>query len=209
MDTWAECPARGVGRRQALLVLQRGLAGEPVRTSAAHLYPERAVRQLCAWPTLSLDEVADLGPGGVLVGRRALQLPPTDPAGDVDRPVHALDDSLVAQVEGGWVISEWPQCQMQRPIAEVGWMPFVCTVGGFVAVCANLTGFAAEPRGAAARAPGRPVRLLLDPPGSWQEEVRGHRLLVGRGGPWVHVEARRLANRRRLNAINAKYGTRY
>jgi hypothetical protein len=223
----------GVNRRQALLVLQSGLAGEPVRTAAAHLYSERAVRRLCGWPTLDVDEIADLWPGGVLVGRRAIKLPIPlvrrltegrhGANGDGDRDRYSeghgnrygeghgdgLDDSLLAQVQGGWVISEWPQCQMGRPIAELGSLPFVCTVGGFVAVCANLTGFAAEPRPAAARGTGPRVRLLLEQPGPWQEQVRGHRVLIGRGGPWVHVETRRLANRRWLNAINAKYGTKY
>lgn len=174
----------GVSRRQAVLVLRSGLAGTPERTAGAHLYDRQRVEQLCGWPTLRADEVAQVGPVGAFVGRRAVQPPVT---------LHA--------VAAGWDISPWSRLSFRGWITQTGALPFICTVGGFVALGADLVGLTFEE--------DRSTRLELEPPGEWFGAVRGHRLLLGRGGPWVHVERRRLDDRDRVRAWNARYGTRY
>lgn len=152
--------AAGVARRQAVAVLHSGLAGDPVRTSAAVLYDETAVDALLSRPVVALPVLDDLLRSGLFVGRRGV---------DVRAP---LADQFREGGRSWWLTPPtviWLRARLQRQ----GVLPFVTTAGGFVLCGGDITDFSGD-------ADGR-TDLVLSPPGPWFAGVRGRRLPTGPG----------------------------
>jgi hypothetical protein len=159
--------AAGFSTWHARTALRSGLVGEPIRTTAGHLYDEARVRELAARPVLGWGAVIGGGTGdgacpqGIFVGRRDL---------DLSRPLPTLDDPTLTDWEG---LNPWAWVSMSFRIKSHGSFPFVTTVAGVVVIGADIVGL----KGGS--------RLTLADPGSWFERLRGVRLPTGPGRPWV------------------------
>jgi hypothetical protein len=155
-------------REHARLLLRAGFAGPCLRTSCALLYDESAVRALAARPLVDEDELASAGPHGLYVARlgRATTVDLTEPWARVAEQVAqqpsmpSLTRSLVAV-----------------RVAHYGHLPWVATLFGFVAICAD----AVEVRHLADGG----THFGLELPGSWSETVVGRRFPTRRGRPWL------------------------
>jgi hypothetical protein len=164
---------RALNRRQARRVLDAGLAGPPVRTSAATLYERRRVLELVERMGVPADARHELCPNGVFVARRFFS-------------VLAPRADQMEALRGGWVISPWTGLLLESRIARQGPMPFVATIGGFVALGANLTGFWKD---------GDRSGLILRAPGPWFEAFERHRLSTWSGNAWQLVDGKPWKNR--------------
>lgn len=156
---------RALNRRQARRVLDAGLAGAPVRTSSATLYERRRVNELIERLGVPADVRQELCPNGVFVARRFFS-------------VLAPRAEQMEALRGGWVISPWIAWALESRMAHEGPMPFVATIGGFVALGANLTGFWKDRDHAG---------LVLRAPGPWFEAFEGHRFSTWSGNAWQWV----------------------
>lgn len=93
-------------------------------------------------------------------------------------------------VRGPWPVSVWERIRIRTLIAEQGFVPFVATVCGFVAVGANITGVTARHPEGRITGDGENWRgipgadLDLAPPGPWFDLFRDTRMPGGRGAHW-------------------------
>jgi hypothetical protein len=151
----------GFSSRHARTALDCGLAGEPVRAKAAHLYDEARVHELAGRPTVEWRAVLEGCPEGIFVARRELDLTRSTP-------------ELVAQASRGWgemnPFQWWAMC---AHIHKHGSLPFVATVASVVVLGADVVGGLAG------------SELRLAEPGAWFDRFRGGRLVSGPGRPWV------------------------
>jgi hypothetical protein len=160
-DARAVLELAGWSSRQAREALECGLAGEPVRTRAAHLYDEERVRALASRPIIEWQVVADACPTGIFVARRR-----------VDARL-ARDDQL-NQVARGWQdVSIWTWLAIGLHLRIHGSLPFVTTVASGVLLGADIVGLSGG------------TDLVLGPPGGWFDRLEDARLLTGPGRPWV------------------------
>lgn len=154
----------GLARRHATQVLQAGLAGRPEITTSALLYDADAVDALVARAPLTVAEVLDTCPQGLVVARRTTS---------------CLDD-LVDGWDFGEVIGSW----INLRAAEHGHVPLVATVGGFVTMGAEIVTVTTR----VGDDPSRPKSTLtLRPATGWVEAMSGRRLARGPGRPWSLV----------------------
>jgi hypothetical protein len=158
----------GLDPESARRVLKAGLAGPVVRTRGATLYDACRVQQLIerasqskqAAPEPHMETfVARMAPG-----RLDVRLP--------------LEEQLDA-VRGGWRLGIWTAGYLALLGGDQGYFPFLATVGGIVALGAEITGSES-----AGRRGGRDARhaFILRPAGPWFDQWRGVRLATGRGG---------------------------
>ncbi|SDC19559.1 hypothetical protein [Nocardioides lianchengensis] len=153
--------AAGLTERSARRVLAAGLAGEPQRITAAHLYDEESVERLAERSTIAWSQLREACPHGVFVARRPG--PPAD-------------------LEDGWPMSLAARFWVDHGIAQHGCFPLVATVAGFVSTGAEIVASHDEP--VAAPAPSR-TGLTLRPPGGWYDAFRDRRLSTGPGPAWL------------------------
>ncbi|SDD83335.1 hypothetical protein SAMN05421872_111138 [Nocardioides lianchengensis] len=138
----------GLARRHATQVLQAGLAGRPEITTSALLYDADAVDALVARAPLTVAEVLDTCPQGLVVARRTTS---------------CLDD-LVDGWDFGEVIGSW----INLRAAEHGHVPLVTTRVGddpsrpkSTLTLRPATGWVEAMSGRRlARGPGRPWSLV-------------------------------------------------
>jgi len=156
--------AVGLNRTRAQLVLDSGLAGEPVRTSSAHLYHARRVRALVDRPVVGWRAVDALDLHALFVARTGV-----DPGLGASNQVSSWcrDPS----------ISIWTRVAMMGQIQSVGPVPVVATVCGFVALGAELIGYDRD--------------WTVRAPGPWFETMRDGRLLTGPGPRCLYFQSRR------------------
>lgn len=154
----------GLARPRAERVLTSGLAGEPVRTAAVHLFEAERVRRLAQRPVVDGMELGGRFAGGVFVARRDLDL-------RVD------EHERRSEVATGWDFSIWVYVMLDSLVRQHGWMPLVATTCGFVTVGGEITGAARDPA-------TRAGTLTIRPPGDWFEPVRAARVVTGPGAPW-------------------------
>jgi hypothetical protein len=158
----------GLDPESARRVLVAGLAGPVVRTRAATLYDASRVQELIerarpsagAMPEPHVETfVARMAPGRL----------------DVRMP---LDEQLDA-VGGGWRLGIWTAGYLAIVGGMRGCLPFLATVGGIVALGAEITG--SESPG---RRDGQDARhaFTLQPAGPWFDPWRGVLLPTGQGG---------------------------
>jgi hypothetical protein len=148
----------GIGPRQARQVLDAGLAGDPLRTSAALLFESERVESLVRRPVLPWAEVDEVCPSGLFVARRSAD----DLRDGWTLPLHArIAVVLVAQADGQ--------------------LPMVATTGGFVTGGAGIVDTHGE---GTARGRRDTCRLDLVEPASWFESFHERRLPTGPGRPW-------------------------
>ncbi len=154
----------GLGRRHGQRVLASGLAGAPIRLPSAVLYPAHRVDQLLTWRPLDGDELDAACPGGVFIGRRALD--PTVPAA-----------CRIDEAGEGWSLDLFSRVWILHRVDQHGSLPFVVTVGGFVALGADIVGL----RTTAQRQPA----LELREPGAWFGALQQRRLVTGAGPTYL------------------------
>ena len=163
----------GVHREAARRLLALGFAGEPIRTSSALLYDEARVEALARWPLVTAEEARRHCSSGVFVARR-----------DVD-----VREPLVDQLAGlrrDWPLAFWKPVGLTMYAERDGYYPFVATVGGFVALGANIVAADLDP----SRPGHRPTRvaeptvLTFEEAGAWFDNFRGHRFPTGPGRAW-------------------------
>lgn len=155
----------GLSRRHATKVLHAGLAGPAVSLPGVTLYDESRVLRLLEWPAVTLDDCSEACPHGLLVLRRQVSV------------LEPLDEQLAA-VSAGWDISDWTALRLalrmalrssREAVPRMGF-PAVVTVGGFVAMGAEVTRFGPW--------------LGLVGPGDWFGRFVGRRLPAGPGKAW-------------------------
>jgi len=122
----------GLSREQSRRVLHAGLAGPGTRTSGSILYDASRVRALLDWPHVDEGELADTCPGEVFVARFGPQR-----GLDLRRPRSDWLDAACC----GWDLSMWTRVLLRHRARELGGVPFVGTVAGFVAFGAEIVGF--------------------------------------------------------------------
>lgn len=118
---------------------------------------------------------------GMFVARVGPVVPPTGAGDPIPRGVDLLapESSRRETVSRPWRLTPLTRaCLWARAVVEGG-VPFIATVSGFVAVGANLTDVERNDL------PGRGARLVLEPPGTWFEPLRGGRFVTRAGGPWL------------------------
>jgi hypothetical protein len=152
----------GLGREQSRLALAWGLAGEPVRTAHALLYPEQRVRDLVERPCVAESELAELCPSGVVVIRCGLRWP-----------------SGSATISGPWDMKATSRAHLRLHAGAAGF-PLVVTVSGFVVEVAAITDVVLAGPGSRALS-----MLELGPAGDWASLVTGRRFPIGPGGRWL------------------------
>ena len=156
----------GVPDRRARTALACGIAGSPIRTSAAHLF--------------DADRVAELGSRQV-IGHAALLARCADGYFVTKRPmpVDVDSDTLRQQVsEIPGQISVWTALGIVGTDLRPGGTALIATVAGFVVLGATVL-----------KRHGR--RLVLGDPGVWLDGLERTQLLTGKGRQWQLVEPRR------------------
>lgn len=149
-------------RSHARRLLGSGLAGEPVRLPSATLYDAVRVDDLATRRVLEEAEVDATCPQGLFIGRGLLE-PGVPPA------------RRLREVSERWNLQAYERVWLRLRIDEHGFLPFVHTVSGFVALGADVVDLrTAEP--------GRRV-LELREPGAWFDALRHRRLVTGPGPP--------------------------
>ena len=89
-------------------------------------------------------------------------------------------EAQLAVASSGWDLSGWARLWFYRWFEDLGPMPAVVTVGGFVLLGAELRGFRREPSGS-----GRDrFSLVLQPPGDWFQAFADRRMRTWPGNPW-------------------------
>ena len=183
----------GTDRETGRRVLKAGVAGEPVRTRSAHLYPAAAVEALAdrARHPVGLGEVDPLCLDGVFVARLSPRRP--DP-GCVWRTwrgadMSAPEDEQRRAASAWWRISLVNRIRSSVYLEQRCFLPFLGTVGGFVVLGADIVGvdrYQGEIRGRERGGGWSGVwcRFHLQAPGAWFDAFRGGRLEGPTGGPW-------------------------
>lgn len=156
-------------REHARLVLRTRLAGEPVRTHAALLYDEAAVRALAERPQVSGDEL-EAFPTGLFVARLS-----RDTRVDVRAPWAETAAVVAVQPAMPTLTAALTGVRMQ-----VWQLPWVATLCGYVVFCAQAHGFLAAEPGT--------VRFDLREPGEWAATLTGRLLATRPGRPWCLLE---------------------
>ena len=158
-------------REHARLVLRAGLAGPPVRTSAALLYDEARVVALATRPRVTAEEVEELCPRGLYVARlpRAAEV-------DVTAPWAHRVEAVAARPLMPTMTAALIDAQIRAP----GRFPWVATLCGFVLLCADARGLRERPSGT--------VRFDLVPPDLWAIGLEGRLLATRPGRPWAVLE---------------------
>ena len=151
--------AVGLCRSQARKVLAAGLAGTPTVAGSAHLYLEEDVRELVSRPHVMPEGLDALGTSILFLARRQVD-------------VRAPRDAQLATVGRGWDLGPPISLLLRAKVRLEGFVPFVATVAGFVALGAEITDV---------RRDGPRYHILLADPGDWFESFRGRRLSVGPG----------------------------
>jgi len=152
----------GMPRRQATLALGAGLAGEPLRTSAATLYEAARVDDLVARPVVAAGAVFRECPFGLFLDRRV-----TD--------VRRFEESGSSAVED-LRLGLWAGALLTLSISQDGPLPYVATVCGFVVLGGEIVDVTSGANGR--------HRLHLADPGPWFEAWRGRRWPTGGGREW-------------------------
>ena len=154
----AEILARdGLSRTTSRRVLAAGLAGEPLRTSAATLYDAGRVRSLLDRPVVELDVLPILGDRAVLEIRVA-------PGSDPDDRVRIGNAGALVRVH------------LRLLAAHHGFLPTLYTCCGFVLEGAEVTD--------AFGLSHHQTHLQVRPPGAWFASFSGTRLRSGPGNAW-------------------------
>ncbi len=166
----------GVTRRQARALLGAGFAGTPLVTSSATLYDESRVEELAAWPGVDLARLAAVCPAEVFVARRMVD-------------VRASTSEQRKALAGDWPIAWTLRLLLRVRIQRHGYVPFVATVCGFVALGADIVDVRADHRGCSI--------FELGDPGEWFATVHGRRLPTGRGRAWSILDRGRMSAARR------------
>lgn len=173
--------ALGVDRQAARRALLAGLAGRGERRRGALLYDAARVDAVAERAAEEMDlGAADDLPEQCRAGTFVVRLPPRiDDTGPgrtwrgVDLHVPLKEQHDAARM---WFrTSVWTRTMIRMRAERDGHVPFVATVGSFVALGADITGVDLEDRGVAFR---------LSEPGEWFDAWRGRRLATGAGGPW-------------------------
>lgn len=150
---------------RARSALEHGLAGPPVRTSAAHLYDGERVEALANRKVIDPWEMRARASRGFLVSRRAVS---------VDVAHAELLDELSAMPRG---MSPYTALSLLFADWHVDGLPFVATVAGFVVLGAEVSGVEGG-------------RMLLRPPGAWFDGMADAQFPTGQGRPWTLQEPR-------------------
>lgn len=134
-----------------------------MRTRSALLFDADRVNALADWPMA--DEVAlDEGcPWGIFIARRDVGVT----TGEAEQLESVRDDRP---------LNLWISLVLAHRVREHGYLPFVATVSGYVALGAEIVAVGGR-RGV--------TRFELRQPGEWFELLRGRRLPSGPGRPWV------------------------
>jgi hypothetical protein len=182
----------GLTWEQARRLLRAGFAGPGTRTAGSLLYDAAQVRALLNWPDVDELDLAEACPDELFVARFEPQ-----------RSLDLLEprDRQLKAVRRSWDLSLWTRVRLQHRVRQLGAVPFVGTVGGFVAMGADIVGLTldrqsgegpAVRKGATSKLGGdrELIRFELSEPGEWFETLRGRRLRTGRGGPWILWDAR-------------------
>jgi hypothetical protein len=153
-------------REHARLLLSAGFAGDGVRTPAAVLYDDGAVRALAARPLVDQRALRGACPQGIYVARLGRA-----------HPVDLTQDwqQVAAQVSRQPAMPPLTRALVAAQIGHLGRLPWVATMFGFVATCADATAVAAGVGG---------VDFTLEEPGEWADVVARHRFPTRRGRPW-------------------------
>ena len=163
----------GLTRERARRLLLAGFAGEGLRTRGSLLYDDGRVRALLQRPVVDPRQLPGNFRHGVFVAR-VMDLGPDLAPGDLTRGLSART----------WRLSPYARVEMRIAIESQGYLPFVATVCGFVAVGADIA--AVWPLRGEPGSRERPVSTLdLVEPGDWFEVFRGARFPTGAGGPWT------------------------
>ena len=132
------------------------------------LFPADRVHALAGWPPVDLAEIVGLCPEGVYVSR----IGPGRPV-DIGIPWKALVAELDLVPEE---LSPYTAAFLVTRLQKQGFLPWVATVGGFVAAGGDV--IAVRPD-----RDGRP-RFVLEEPGEWYDAFAGRRFETGPGRPW-------------------------
>ncbi|UDY23135.1 hypothetical protein [Nocardioides sp. Kera G14] len=159
--------AHGMGPGRAREALISGLAGPETRVGQARLFASEAVAELEMRKTWTSADARRAMPEGVIVVRVNPQ-----------RALNIADDwaDQVATVGSGWRLGQIPRIVVHAKVRRKGIYPFIATVSGFPAVCANATAISTE------RVRGE-IRcsFALKSPGAWTLAFDKVRLALGSG----------------------------
>ena len=180
MEITAREAARRIGERhllsrdQARRVLAAGLAGPGRRTASALLFKEESVEALLARPMCDRDTLDELRPFIARLGRqRSL----------------TLEQSWAQQaaVAGtGWRLPALTRVALRLPgQARHGRHPFIATLGGWVVLGAEITGWSIDPTQRAPRRSAPICSFDLTPPGRWYAAVAETWLPIENGAAWT------------------------
>ena len=153
----------GLSRRRANLALEAGLAGDPIRTSAAVFYDSARVDELVSRPPVERGAVTRECPFGLFLDRRVVDV----------RGFQVLGTGAVDELRLG----SWGGAILGISIRQHGPLPYVATVCGFVVLGADIVDVLPG-------ADGR-CRLDLTDAGPWFESWRGRRWPTGPGREWT------------------------
>lgn len=163
-----------LGKNQARDVLRCGLVGPALRQGRTLLYEERRVRELMEWPRMSTAEAFDRSAGWRLILLRVAAS-------------RGLDLARSPEEQRRAIAGPWPIAGIATGIVRMelqrGPVAVIATVGGFVAVTADLLGIAMPPDG-----PYDQHHLELGPPGRLARGFARRRVIVPAGrsiDPWV------------------------
>jgi hypothetical protein len=172
----------GIRRETARHLLNAGVAGQALVTSAAHFYDADRVRAVVDRAGI-LDGWTDAAATEMFVGRIGPRSPDPGPGrtwrgADVSAPIREQLDA----VSQPWALSPWKRVLLRSLIERDGFVPFLGALGGVVVVGGEIVGLgravtdtAGQPRGTAFD-----LREARD----WFSEWQGRRLQLGDGGPW-------------------------
>lgn len=158
----ARLSAIGMPRRQARLALAAGLAGDPLRTSAATLYDDARVDELVGRPLVARGAVFRECPSGLFLDRRAVDL----------RDLEQRGTAAVEELRLG----TWGGALLGLSVRHDGPLPYVAAVCGFVVLGADVIDVLPGGEGR--------HRLDLAEPGPWFAAWRGRRFPTGPGREW-------------------------
>lgn len=147
----------GLSRTMVRRVLATGLAGEPLRTSAATLYDASRVRSIAARPPVDRDHLPPPCDRALLEVRVA-------PGSSPDERVLIANAGAVVRVH------------LRMLVAQYGFLPLVHTCCGFVLGGAEVTD--------ALALPATHTYLQVRPAGGWFTSFSDRRLQSGAGNAW-------------------------
>ena len=172
----------GIGRETARHLLNAGVAGQPLVTSAAHFYDADRVRAVVERAGV-LERWTEAAATEMFVGRIGPRVPDPGPGrtwrgADVSAPLREQLDA----VSKPWELSKWKRVLLLSLIERDGFVPFLGAMGGIVVVGGEIVGF----RSAGADEDGRTRGTAFDlrEARDWFPEWQGRRLRLGAGGPW-------------------------